>query len=339
MKSLRVGIVGVSGYAGAELARLVQAHPQCSLELRMSARAEADALPPVAEFEPECLPLDSARFAGLDGLFTCTPHGVTTPIVAAALEAGCKVVDLSADFRLKDAALYRATYGLEHARPELLAQAVYGLSERAREAVRGAQLVANPGCYPTSILLPLLPLLEREAILPGTPIICDSKSGVSGAGKAPSATTLFGNVSDNFRAYGVGNHRHAPEIAQAAGTDRIRFVPHLLPTFRGILSTIYLQPAVGQTAASMRAILDEAYAGEPFVRIHHQALPELAEVTRTNLCAVGLAQVGELVVLVSCIDNLLKGAAGQALQNMNLMLGIEETAGLGAGRQPAGASA
>ncbi|MFT4540266.1 MAG: N-acetyl-gamma-glutamyl-phosphate reductase [Planctomycetota bacterium] len=325
----KVGIVGASGYTGKELARLIESHPSLDLAVCMSARQDSDQIPAAPEFGRPLEALDTSRFKELEGLFTCTPHGLTTPIVAAALEADCRVVDLSADFRLRDAQLYEEVYGVEHSRPDLLAEAVYGLTERARERVKSASLVANPGCYPTSILLPLLPLLERGAIDEQASVICDSKSGVSGAGKTPSDITLFGNVHDNFRAYGVGTHRHQPEIAQETGTSSIIFVPHLLPTFRGILSTIYVKPTPGEDEQSMRSMLDEAYAAEPFVRIHHQALPELRGVQDTNYCDIGLAQVGDRVAIISCIDNLLKGAAGQALQNMNLMLGLDETSGLG----------
>ncbi|MBZ0152767.1 MAG: N-acetyl-gamma-glutamyl-phosphate reductase, partial [Planctomycetes bacterium] len=220
------------------------------------------------------------------------------------------------------------TYGSAHPAPHLLAEAVYGLTEHARDAVRGARLVANPGCYPTSILLPLLPLLAAGQIDAKAPIIADSKSGTSGAGKAPGERTHFGNVHENFCAYGVGTHRHAPEIHQAAGTDRIVFTPHLLPTFRGILSTIYVTPAPGASAATMRACLAERYAAEPFVKVYRSGLPELRLVQHTNQNHLAVAASGPLVVLVSVIDNLQKGASGQALQNMNLMLGLDEAEGL-----------
>ena len=201
-----------------------------------------------------------------------------------------------------------------------------GLTEVARREIGAARLVANPGCYPTAVALPLLPLLRAELIEPD--VIADCKSGVSGAGKTPAAHTHFGSVHENFRAYGVGTHRHAPEIAQVTGSDRIVFVPHLLPVFRGILATIYATPAAGITLGDVQSCLDDAYAAEPFVRVYDRGLPELDRVQHTNFCDIGAAEAGGRIVLISAIDNLVKGAAGQAVQNMNLMLGLDEEAGL-----------
>ncbi|MBL8734589.1 MAG: N-acetyl-gamma-glutamyl-phosphate reductase [Planctomycetes bacterium] len=336
MKS--VAIVGASGYTGRELLTLLERHRHLRATVVMTARAGAAPEPPAFPGEPSIDALDLGRLAHVDGVFLCTPHGAASSIAAAALQLGKKVVDLSADFRLRDPAVYASTYGSPHPAPDLLQQAVYGLTEHARDAVRGARLVANPGCYPTSILLPLLPLLAAGQIDAEAPIIADSKSGTSGAGKAPGERTHFGNVHENFVAYGVGTHRHAPEIHQAAGTDRIVFTPHLLPTFRGILSTIYVTPAPGASAATMRACLAERYAAEPFVRVYGPTgsgqsgpdprLPELRLVQHTNQNHLAVAASGPLVVLVSVIDNLQKGASGQALQNMNLMLGLAEAEGL-----------
>ena len=261
-------------------------------------------------------------------MFLCTPHGAAAPIAKAALDAGCKVVDLSADFRLRDEALYQSTYGSAHPAPLLLREAVYGLTEHARTALQHARLCANPGCYPTSVLMPLLPLLQNGMLDDQAPIIADSKSGTSGAGKAPGERTHFGNVHENFCAYGVGNHRHAPEIRQEAGTQRIVFTPHLLPTFRGILSTIYLSPKAGSTVAAMRSCLAERYAKEAFVKVYDNGWPELKCVQHSNQCHIAIGQSGPLVVVVSVIDNLVKGASGQALQNMNVMLGLPESEGL-----------
>ncbi|TDJ65713.1 MAG: N-acetyl-gamma-glutamyl-phosphate reductase [Planctomycetota bacterium] len=326
-----VAIVGASGYAGRELARLVDAHPGLADPVLMSARPGVLPDPPSGDYEPAIGALDPAAFERLDGVFLCTPHGAAAALARAALDAGCKVVDLSADFRLKEPEVYEATYGAPHPAPDLLDVAVYGLTERARADVRGARLVANPGCYPTSILLALGPLLDARLLEGGAPIIADSKSGVSGAGKTPRPGTIFGTVHDNFLAYGVGTHRHTPEIHAHAGTDRIVFVPHLLPIFRGLLSTMYLSTVPGVTADDVRAALAEAYAGEPFVRVFERGLPELARVQHTNLCDLGVADAYGQVVVISAIDNLVKGAAGQALQNMNLMLGLEETLGLPCG--------
>ncbi len=322
-----VAIVGASGYTGRELINLLARHPQLELRAAMTARAGATPEAPALPCEPVIEALDLARLRTVDGVFLCTPHGAAAAIAADLLASGRKVVDLSADFRLRDPAVYATTYGAPHPAPALLREAVYGLTEHARDAVRKARLVANPGCYPTSILLPLRPLLAA-GLVADAPIVADSKSGTSGAGKAPSERTHFGNVHENFCAYGVGTHRHAPLIGPAAGTQRIVFTPHLLPTFRGILSTIYLTPAPGVTADHVRSCLAERYAGEPFVRVYDRGLPELRCVQHTNQCHLAVAANGPLVVVVAAIDNLLKGASGQALQNMNLMLGLAETAGL-----------
>ena len=321
-------IVGASGYTGRELLTLLRHHPSLRATVVMTARKGAEPEPPAFPDDPAIDALDLSRLSTVDGVFLCTPHGAASEIAAAALAAGKKVVDLSADFRLRDPALYERTYGSAHPAPALLARAVYGLTEHARSAVRNAELVANPGCYPTSILLPLLPLLQQGRLDAHAPIVADCKSGVSGAGKAPSDRVHFGAVHENFLAYGVGNHRHTPEIHQQAGTSRIVFTPHLLPAFRGMLSTIYVTPAAGQSATTLRSCLLEAYAHEPFVRVYAQGQPELRCVSRTNQCHVAVTQSGPLVVLTSAIDNLQKGASGQALQNMNLMLGLPEGDGL-----------
>ena len=328
MKTKNAAIVGASGYTGRELLSLLARHPQLRASVVMTARPGAAPEPPNFPHEAAIDPLQLDRLATVDGVFLCTPHGAASEVARAALQHGKKVVDLSADFRLRDPAVYERTYGSAHPAPELLRTAVYGLTEHARDAVRAASLVANPGCYPTSILLPLLPLLEAELLAKGAPIIADSKSGVSGAGKAPSDRTHFGNVHENFCAYAVGSHRHVPEIWQQARTDRIVFTPHLLPVFRGILTTLYLQPAPGVTADHVRSCLRERYAHEAFVRVYETGLPELRCVQHSNRCDIAVAANGPLVVVVAAIDNLLKGASGQALQNMNLMLGLPETAGL-----------
>jgi len=327
-QSRRVAIVGATGYAGGELCKLVQAHPHLELAAAMSARPTGGACTArtpggvdVGAYAPEV-------FDEVDGVFVCAPHGASAPVVIAALERGAKVVDLSADFRLKDAALYESTYGLPHPAADRLDEAVYGLTEHARDAVVAAQLVANPGCYPTSILLPLLPLYAHGLVDRSSTVIADCKSGLSGAGKSANERTHFGNVHENFLAYGIGTHRHTPEIHQEAGTDAIRFVPHLLPVERGILSTLYVQPVDGVNADAVRSCLTESYAGESFVHVRAEGLPELKDVRRTNRCDMAVAEANGMLVIVSVIDNLLKGAAGQALQNMNLMLGLDETEGL-----------
>lgn len=321
-------IVGASGYTGRELLTLLSRHPSLLASVVMTARPGTAPEAPVFPGDPTIDALDLVRLQHVDGVFLCTPHGAASEIAKAALAHGKKVVDLSADFRLLDADNYQRTYGSAHPAPELLAQAVYGLTEHRRDAVAKAKLVANPGCYPTSVLLPVLPLLQHRLLDPKAPIIADSKSGTSGAGKAPSERTHFGSVHENFCAYGVGSHRHAPEIRQEAGTDNLVFTPHLLPTFRGILSTIYVTPAAGVAAASIHGCLRERYATEPFVRVYEKGQPELRCVQHTNQCHIAVAASGPLVVITSAIDNLVKGASGQALQNMNLMLGLPEGAGL-----------
>jgi N-acetyl-gamma-glutamyl-phosphate reductase len=323
----RVAILGATGYTGRELLRLLARHPLLSVAAAMTARSgEVD--PPDLPVDSEIAPLDLDRLRGLDGVFLCTPHGASAALAKSALELGAKVVDLSADFRLRDPALYAQTYGQVHPAPELLAEAVYGLTERRRTEIARARLVANPGCYPTSVLLPLLPLLDAGLLEETAPIVADSKSGTSGAGKNPSSRTHFGNVHENFCAYAPGEHRHRPEIWQEAGTTRITFVPHLLPVFRGILSTIYVQPRPGVGEAAIRSCLRERFRGEAFVRVYDRGLPELNRVQHTNFCDIAVAHADGLIVLVSAIDNLVKGASGQALQNMNVMLGLPEAAGL-----------
>ena len=321
-------IVGASGYTGRELLSCLQRHPRLRATVVMTARAGAQPEPPVFPGDPTIDALDLARLQAVDGVFLCTPHGAASAIAKAALAHGKMVVDLSADFRLRDPALYERVYHAAHPAPELLAEAVYGLTEHRRAAVAAARLVANPGCYPTSVLLPVLPLRQAGLLDERAPIIADSKSGTSGAGKAPSERTHFGAVHENFCAYGVGTHRHAPEIQQEAGTAHLVFTPHLLPTFRGILSTLYLTPNAGVTADAVRECLRARYAGEPFVRVYDKGQPELRCVQRTNQCHIAVAASGPLVVVTSAIDNLVKGASGQALQNMNLMLGLPEGDGL-----------
>lgn len=323
-----VAIVGASGYTGRELLRLLAQHPRLRATVVMTARPGTAPEAPAFPNDPTIDALDLGRLAAVDGVFLCTPHGAASAIAKAALALGKKVVDLSADFRLRDPQVYAQTYGAPHPAPELLTEAVYGLTEHARDAVASARLVANPGCYPTSILLPLRPLLQQGLIAAGAPIVADSKSGTSGAGKAPSERTHFGAVHENFCAYGVGSHRHVPEIHQEAGTDRIVFTPHLLPVFRGMLSTIYVTPAAGAAADTLRSCLQEHYAREPFVTVYGKGQPELSCVQRTNQCHIAVTRSGPMVVLVSAIDNLGKGASGQALQNMNRMLGLPETDGL-----------
>jgi N-acetyl-gamma-glutamyl-phosphate reductase len=330
-----VAIVGATGYTGQELQKLLTRHPHLEAKLLMSSRDPSDATVSKAKSQVgqnyagqvHIEPLNPERFGEVDGVFLCTPHGKASALAVAALAAGKPVVDLSADFRLRDPQLFQDTYGDAHAAPELLDRAVYGLTEHHRDEIRNATLVANPGCYPTSILLPLLPLLSNGLLDLTAPLIADSKSGVSGAGKQPSERSHYGNVHENFLAYGIGNHRHAPEIAQELGQP-IVFTPHLLPIFRGILSTIYVRPAAGSNARAMRSCLMEQYSQEPFVSVYEHGSPELQNVRHSNDCHIAVHDSGPLVVITSAIDNLVKGASGQALQNMNVMLGLHEAEGL-----------
>ncbi len=324
----RVAVVGASGYAGRELCRLLERHPGLALAGRFSARTGVDPEPPALPVDPTVERLDLERLDGLDGLFVCAPHGATAQLVVEGLDRGLRVVDLSADFRLRDGALFERVYGSAHPAPTLLDEAVYGLTEHQRERVTAARLVANPGCYPTAVLLALRPLVAAGLVAQGSSVIADCKSGLSGAGKEPSSKTHFGNVHENFSAYAVGSHRHQPEIEQEALGARVVFVPHLLPVFRGILATIYLEPAAGLDASTALAVLRDAYGSEAFVRVFERGLPELSRVQHTNQCHIGAADAFGRVVLVACLDNLVKGAAGQALQNMNLMLGRPEAEGL-----------
>ncbi len=333
----RVGILGVTGFAGRELLSIIGRHP--GLELKFGA-SESYAGKPFSQVYPDPVDLtmvapDEAPLADADLVFLCTPHGASAQWAVKALDAGCQVVDLSADFRLRDLPTYERWYA-PHPAPHLLPEAVYGLTELARDAVRGARLVANPGCYPTSVLIPLQPLLSDGA-LEGAGIIVDSKSGTSGAGASPTTKTHFMSVHDNFSAYALGHaHRHVPEMEQElsayAGTPvHVTFSPHLLPVARGILSTIYLQLAEGWTAERVTALWRDAYQGEPFVRIMPPAEPpSLAHAVRSNRIAMSAAETGipGQLVIVSVLDNLVKGASGQAVQNANLMLGFAETDGL-----------
>lgn len=349
---LDVAVFGATGYTGAELIALLRRHPAVRLRLAVSSSSAGRSLADVVPGAPD-VPLVAASDAaasldGLDAAFLCLPHGAAAGTAERLLEAGVRVIDLSADFRLPDAALYRTWYGLDHPAPDHLAEAVYGLTEHARADLPGARLVANPGCYPTSVLLPLVPLLRAGAVDPGAVIIADSKSGVSGAGRAPRLDTSFVEVADNFSAYKVGrSHRHLPEIethlarlaAPPGGPSSVRapsvvFTPHLLPVPRGILSTIYVSLAAGWTAERASTALAEAYEGEPFVRLLPAGVQaQLAHVVRTNRCAISIAGCtppggAEMLVVTSAIDNLVKGAAGQAVQNMNAMFDLPETTGL-----------
>jgi len=318
----RISIVGVTGYAGQELDHILAGHPKFAVTGRFASKS--DEKTGVEAFSRERL-----RTFSPDAVVLATEHELSMHVVPELLQDGYRVVDMSGAFRLTNAALYEEWYGFLHTAPALLQEAVYGLPEVMSERIRGARLVANPGCYATAAVLPLIPLYNANAIDPSCTVVVDGKSGVSGAGRAPKPETHFCEVNENLSAYGVLKHRHTPEmIAQLRGAtlDRFVFTAHLIPITRGILNTITLRMSAG---ASAHSILAETYAKSPFVRILPAGqLPNIQHVTRTNLCSIGVVTKGANTVIVSVIDNLVKGAAGQAVQNLNLMLGCESTAGL-----------
>lgn len=326
----RVAVLGVSGFTGKECLRLLARHPEVEVSVTMSARREPGRAceHPGALREPDGAPFEIDRLDGLDAVLLCAPHEASAHLVPELLARCGHVVDLSAGYRLAEASLYPEFYRFEHPHPELLAQRVFGLTEWHRDALHGARLIANPGCYVTSVLLPVLALEEAGVLADGAAVIADCKSGVSGAGKGATPTTHFAAVHEDFRAYGVGSHRHEPEIREQLGHDRLFFTPHLLPVFRGILSSIHVEPAAGRNAADLRQALAERYAGEAFVDVLPEGLPCISEVQGSNRCRIGVAQHGGRAVVVSCIDNLIKGASGQAIQNLNLALGLAEDLGL-----------
>ncbi|MBI3453888.1 MAG: N-acetyl-gamma-glutamyl-phosphate reductase [Rhodospirillales bacterium] len=336
---IRVGILGASGYTGAELVRLLAHHPRVEMRLLTGDRAAGQTLgavfPHLGHLNlPKLVKIDDADWSQLDMVFCALPHG-TTQSVIKALPRVLKVIDLSPDFRLADVEAYAKWYGHAHRAPEFQKEAVYGLTELARAEVRAARLVANPGCYPTSAQLPLVPLLEARQIS-ADDIIIDSKSGVTGAGRAVKEANLFTEVAEGIHAYGIANHRHTPEIEQglslaAKRPVSVNFTPHLMPMNRGILSTIYVRLADGATAADLRATLAKRYAGEPFVRLAPEGLsPATRHVRGSNACLIGVFadRLPGRAILVSVEDNLVKGASGQAVQNMNVMCDLDETAGL-----------
>jgi N-acetyl-gamma-glutamyl-phosphate reductase len=338
--SVSIGILGATGYTGVELLRLVQDHPSvrvaCMTSERYAGQPIAAVFPHLAgRALPTLTRIEDTDPAALDVVFGCLPHGTTQDVVRD-LPRGPKVVDLSADFRLRDPNLYESVYGQPHRAVERQQDAVYGLTEFARDELRTTDLVATPGCYPTTAQLPLRPLLEA-GLIAHDPIIIDAKSGVTGAGRAAKESSLHSEVSEGLHAYGVGNHRHAPEIEQglsdAAGTPiMVSFTPHLVPMNRGILATIYVRLGDGVSAADLQAALERRYREEPFVQVlPFKSLPATRHVRGTNLCLIAVHpdRVAGRAILLSVTDNLVKGASGQALQNMNVMLGLPETAGLG----------
>ena len=339
---MRVAVVGATGYAGFELARLLLRHPEISkptFYLRESAKPVnclTEIFPQLRGWgEAPCRPFSVAAIAesGAGLAFLATPHEASMEIAPQLLDAGLRVVDLSGAFRFRDPGTFENWYKLPPPPAKLLAQAVYGLPELYGDAVANAKLIANPGCYPTSVILGLRPLVEAGWIAPGRGIVCDCKSGASGAGKEPKRELHFVEVDENFRAYGLFSHRHTPEVTEHLGIaeGELIFSTHLLPLARGILSTIYVWLEPRRTPAEVETLYRRFYAGKPMVRLWPAGqLPELQHVAHTNFCDLGFAldSQGERLVVVSCLDNLGKGAAGQAVQNMNAMMGFEEAAGL-----------
>lgn len=337
----QVGIIG-DGYTAAELLRLMAGHDQLRPVMITSTenigRNISDIYPQLRAFyNLTCQPTDLELIKRqCEVVFLALPHGLSVPMVKELSAAGIKCVDLGADFRLQDVNIYQKYYEIRHEAPEMLAQAVYGLPELYREDIKSSQIVANPGCFPTSAILPLAPLLEA-GVIETRGIVVDSKTGVSGAGKAAKPSSHFCEVNEGIKAYGLGTHRHAPEIAQelsrAAGEKvKMIFTPHLVPMNRGILSTCYAQLREGVAAEQVRQVLEEKYQSELFVQILPPGVfPHTKWVYGTNFLYIGVYADDESgnVILVSALDNLCKGASGQAIQNMNLMLGIDEDKGLG----------
>jgi N-acetyl-gamma-glutamyl-phosphate reductase len=334
---IKVGIVGGTGYTGVELLRLLSMHPQVEVSVITSRKETGQ---PVAELFPSLRGYvglafsdpDSGALEACQAVFFATPNGVAMQQARSLLQAGARLIDLAADFRLRDVRVWEKWYGMTHACPELLEEAVYGLPEVNRERIGKARLVANPGCYPTAVQLGLLPLVESGAI-DLDHLIADAKSGVSGAGRKAETHILFSEAADNFKAYGVPGHRHLPEIlqglSQAAGREvGLTFVPHLTPMIRGIHATLYARMS---RTLDLQAMYEARYAGEPFVDVLPPGShPDTRSVRGANTCRIALhvpQQRGTAVVL-SVIDNLVKGAAGQAVQNLNLMFGLPETTGL-----------
>ncbi len=335
---IKVGIVGGTGYTGVELLRLLALHPQVELKVITS---RADAGTPVSQMFPSLRGYvnlafthpDEAHLEQCDAVFFATPNGIAMQQTRALLDAGVRVIDLAADFRIKDVAEWEKWYGMSHACPDLVAEAVYGLPEVNRAKIKQARLVANPGCYPTAVQLGFIPLLEA-GLVDGSHLIADSKSGVSGAGRKAEIPTLFPEAADNFKAYGVAGHRHLPEIRQglanvAGKPVGLTFVPHLTPMIRGIHATLYAQI---KAEVDLQALFEQRYANEIFVDVLPAGShPETRSVRGSNICriAVHRPQGGDTVVVLSVIDNLVKGAAGQAVQNLNIMFGLPEATALG----------
>ena len=334
---VRVGIVGGTGYTALELLKLLVRHPHVSVA-KITSRDPS--CPALAEVHPSLRGVFDLRFCELDidsfcqavdVAFCCLPHAASAEIVGQLLKQNIKVIDFSADYRLNDVATFEQWYSVTHPDPDRVGNVAYGVPEFFRNQIRSAQLVANPGCFPSSALLPLLPLLE-VGVIENDSIIIDSKTGVSGAGRKANLKFHYPECNESIAAYGVGTHRHMPEIdqiiARKTGVETgVVFTPHLTPMDRGILSTIYVRPTSGQDASSINQFLSQHYANEMFVRITDRP-PSTKEVAYTNFCNIHAADSRSLVVITSALDNLIKGASGAAVQNLNVMCGFDETTAL-----------
>ncbi len=332
----RIAVMGATGYTALELLKLLVRHPHAEI-VALTTRQEGR--PHVGEVHPELRGRLDLHLQTLDVnwladnaefVFSCLPHAASAECVKPLVDRGVKVVDFSADYRLQDVETYEKWYGVNHVDPDRLGNVAYGLPEIFRKQIVGAGLVANPGCYPTSAILPLVPLV-KHGIIAAKDVIVDSKSGVTGAGRTPKLPFHYPECNESIKAYGVGTHRHAPEIAQFLTmrdlAAEVIFTPHLVPMNRGILSTCYATPIGENTAADAMQVLEQCYASEPFIRVIGQ-LPETRAVRNTNFVDLHVAQSGERLVVLSCLDNLIKGASGAAVQNFNLMCGYEETTAL-----------
>lgn len=335
--AIRVAVLGATGYTAVELLKILLRHPEVTVSA-LTSRQEGNA--PIASVHPSLVGRLEAVLENLtpaevaaraECVFSCLPHCASAEVIPELLQAGCRVVDFSADYRLTSPAVYEEWYGHRHPDPERLGKVPYGLPELFREQIRQAQLVANPGCYPTSVILALAPLLKAR-LIETRDIIVDSKSGVSGAGRTPKLTTLFPECNESMSAYNVGRHRHTPEIDQllslaAGGPVEVIFTPHLAPMDRGILTTTYSHPVQDVEEDEVLDCLRDFYRDEPFVEVVDH-LPASKDTAGTNFCHVTARIVRNRIITVSCLDNLVKGAAGAAVQNFNLMYGFPETTGL-----------